>query len=215
MLKAIFFDFGGVVTESPFEAFSSLEKERGLPVNFIREINSTNPHENAWAQLERGEISPEQFDVIFANEASSRGHQISGKAVLQRVFTPIRGDMVELIQQYAAKFKLACLTNNFPITDSLIELMGNHRYEEWQSALKLFEYVIESAKLGVRKPETQFFSEACRITQVEPDEVIFLDDIGSNLKPAREMGMTTIKVTSSRQAIDDLREAVALHATPN
>ena len=123
--------------------------------------------------------------------------------------------MVELIQQYAAKFKLACLTNNFPITDSLIELMGNHRYEEWQSTLKLFEYVIESAKLGARKPEQNFFSEACRITQVEPDEVIFLDDIGSNLKPAREMGMTTIKVTSSKQAIDDLREAIAVKAQSN
>ena len=215
MLKAIFFDFGGVVTESPFEAFTSLEKELGLPRDFIRKINSTNPHNNAWAKLERGEISPEQFDVMFAAEASYRGYNVSGKAVLQRVFTPIRGNMVELIQQYAGKFKLACLTNNFPITDSLIELMGNQRYEEWQSALKLFEYVIESAKLGVRKPETQFFSEACRITQAEPDEVIFLDDIGSNLKPAREMGMTTIKVTSSRQAIDALREAVALHATPN
>jgi len=91
VLKAIFFDFGGVVTESPFEAFSSLENERELPLNFIREINSTNPHENAWAQLERGEISPEQFDVMFANEASYRGHQISGKAVLQRVFSPISG----------------------------------------------------------------------------------------------------------------------------
>jgi len=215
VLKAIFFDFGGVVTESPFEAFSSLERELGLPINFIRAINSTNPHGNSWAKLERGEVSPEQFDIMFAKEASSRGHQISGKAVLQRVFTPIRVEMVKLIQQCAAKFKLACLTNNFPITDSLIELMGNQRYEEWQSTLKLFEYVIESAKLGVRKPETQFFSEACRITQVKPDEVIFLDDIGSNLKPAREMGMTTIKVTSSRQAVDELRDAIALQANPN
>jgi putative hydrolase of the HAD superfamily len=86
-------------------------------------------------------------------------------------------------------------------------LIGTTRLNEWQNVFDTFSHVIESAKVGVRKPEKQFFLTACDVIGVKPKSAVFLDDIGSNLKPAREMGMTTIKVTSAQQAIDSL-EAV-------
>ena len=208
MRKAILFDFGGVITESPFEAFNVFERERGIPDNFIRTLNSTHHDANAWARLERGEITPDQFDEIFREEALKSGQDIGGLEILKLVFTPVRTSMVSLIQTYKKEYQVACLTNNFPRTKRLEQLVGTQRLDGWDEIFGEFPYVIESAKIGYRKPEKQFFKIACRTIGVSPENAIFLDDIGSNLKPAKLMGMKTIKVTSENQAIADLRAAL-------
>ena len=204
MVQAILFDFGGVITESPFEAFNAFERERGLPINFIRDLNSSRHDLNAWAQLERGEIFPDEFDESFRQEAISRGHDIGGLEILKLVFTPLRPDMISLVQRCKAQYQVACLTNNFPRTPTLNNLIGKDRLDAWQTVLKEFPYVIESAQIGYRKPEEQFFQIACEVIGIKPEHAVFLDDIGSNLKPARIMGMTTIKVTNAAQAIGAL-----------
>jgi putative hydrolase of the HAD superfamily len=208
MTKAILFDFGGVITESPFDAFNVFERERGIPNNFIRTLNSTHHDSNAWARLERGEITPDQFDEIFREEALKSGEDIGGLEVLKLVFTPIRPSMIQLIQTYKKDYQVACLTNNFPRTKKLEQLVGIQRLNGWERIFKEFSYVIESAKVGYRKPEKKFFEIACSTIGVSPENTVFLDDIGSNLKPAKLMGMKTIKVTSENQAIADLRIAL-------
>lgn len=200
MKKAVLWDFGGVILSSPFEAFNRYEHEHGLPTDFIRSVNATNPHHNAWAHLERGDITPAQFDAEFADESEALGHRLGGGDVLALLAGYVRPDMVELLDRVrSAGYKVACLTNN---------IGGDHVTSERTATISdimsRFDVVVESSKVGVRKPEPRFYEIACELLDVAPHECIFLDDLGVNLKPAAAMGMTTIKVTSAAQAITDL-----------
>jgi len=201
--KAVLWDFGGVILSSPFEAFNRYEIEHGLPADFIRSVNATNPRSNAWAQLERSDIDSREFDRLFADEAEARGHRVPGADVLGLLSGDIRPEMVAMLDRVkAAGYKTACLTNN---------VLGDRPDDERSIAIGAimarFDEVVESSKVGVRKPEPRFYEIACELLAVRPHECIFLDDLGVNLKPAAAMGMTTIKVISASQAITDL-EAV-------
>jgi putative hydrolase of the HAD superfamily len=209
MYESIFFDFGGVITQSPFEAFNRYEIEKKLPQGLISSVNRRNPHQNAWAKLERAEITVEEFDLLFRQESSELGYQVSGLEILKLVFTPVRPKMMGLLASLKAKYKLACLTNNFPRSTTITQLIGKKRFESWDSALSLFDNVIESAKIGTRKPQKEFYEYACSVNSVSPSRVVFLDDIGMNLKPAKELGITTIKVMSGSQAIEDLQNTLS------
>jgi putative hydrolase of the HAD superfamily len=193
------FDFGGVISSSPFEAFTHLEMEHGLPPNFIRRVNATNPDDNAWAQLERGEIGVDAFGPLWAKEALSLGHEIDGRLVLDKLAGEIRPQMVAAISACRADYKTACLTNNFAIEERVVS-------EEIAAVFALFDAVLESRVLGVRKPDPQFYERACAAVGVEPQEAVFLDDLGVNLKPARALGMRTIKVTDPDGAIAELEQ---------
>ncbi|MDO8364822.1 MAG: HAD-IA family hydrolase [Actinomycetota bacterium] len=206
MKKAVLWDFGGVILSSPFEAFNRFEAERGLPLDFIRTVNATDPHDNAWAQLERSDIGPAEFDGLFAAEAAALGQHVRGGEVLSLLSGDIRPEMVALLDQVkAAGYKVACLTNN---------VVGNQATPERAAALAAvmdrFDEVVESSKVGVRKPEVRFYEIACELLGVQPNECIFLDDLGINLKPAAAMGMTTIKVLDAPQAIADLTAVLGL-----
>lgn len=206
MFEAVFFDFGGVIVSSPFEAFNQYERANGLPADFIRGVNSVNIDANAWALLERNEISPEEFDHIFADESQRLGHRVPGSVVLTLIYGTERPEMVAALDVLKAEgFILACLTNN---------VIANRHSDERASAvapiLRRFDHVIESSKVGVRKPERRFYEIACERAGVSPTSCIFLDDLGINLKTAKQMGMATIKVTSGPQALADLAELLNL-----
>ena len=81
--KAVIWDFGGVITSSPFEAFNKFELDNNLPKDIIRTINSENPDDNAWAKFERNDIDINEFDALFSKEADKKGFQISGKQVVK------------------------------------------------------------------------------------------------------------------------------------
>jgi putative hydrolase of the HAD superfamily len=213
MIKALFWDFGGVLTTGPFGAFKRFEQENNLPQNFIRMVNATNPDTNAWARLERSEISLEQFDREFEQETRLAGHPIGGFQVLQLIAGDLRPDMVEVLRRCKQHFCNACLTNNINIGDHDGDQLAGERAAEFQKVMELFDYVVESSKVGVRKPDPRFYEMACEIVNVEPQQVVFLDDLGVNLKPARAMGMTTIKVTDHRKAIEELEAALGLSLT--
>lgn len=206
MKTAVLWDFGGVILSSPFEAFNRYEAERGLPADFIRSVNATNPHDNAWAKLERSDIGGAEFDRLFAAESEALGHRVPGADVLALLSGEIRPEMVALLDRVkAAGYKVACLTNN---------VVGEGQADERSIALAKvmarFDVVVESSKVGCRKPELRFYEIACELLDVQPDECVFLDDLGINLKPAAAMGMTTIKVLSAPQAITDLTALLAL-----
>jgi putative hydrolase of the HAD superfamily len=216
-VRAVMWDFGGVILSSPFEAFNRYEADNGLPVDFIRSVNATNPTDNAWALLERNDISPAAFDGQFAAESEALGHRVPGSAVLALLAGDIRPEMVALLDRVkAAGYLVACLTNNVVTSDD--ESRNDQTLNEQHGArtaavaaiMARFDAVIESSKVGVRKPETRFYEIACEALAVSPQECVFLDDLGINLKPAAAMGMRTIKVLSAPQAIHDLTTLLSL-----
>jgi putative hydrolase of the HAD superfamily len=208
MITAVLWDFGGVILTSPFEAFRRYEIEHALPIDHIRTVNATNPHANAWALLERTEITPAQFDQLFADESDVLGHRVSGADVLGLLSGDVRPQMVAMLDRVkAAGYRTACLTNNVIGGDGR-DLAGDDRAVQVAAIMDRFDVIVESSKVGVRKPEPRFYEIACELLHVRPDECVFLDDLGINLKPAAAMGMTTIKVTSADQAITDLNAAL-------
>ena len=204
--NAVLFDFGGVVTTSPFHAFAAYEAENGLPRDLIRTINSTNPDDNAWAKLERSEVDVEEFVVLFEAEAAALGHEVSGHAVLECLQGDLRPEMVEVVRRCSERMVTGCLTNNF--TGIRYVRKESPRQSAMREVMAIFNDVIESRKVGLRKPDPRIYRLACERLGVQPEETVYLDDLGINLKPARAMGMTTIKVTEPAQAIVELEAAV-------
>ena len=200
-IQAVLWDFGGVILSSPFEAFNTYEAEKGLPLDLIRRVNSTNPHSNAWALLERNDISPQEFDSLFATESEALGHRVPGADVLALLSGDVRPRMVQALDTVkAAGFKIACLTNNVVSTEE----PATERQAEVRTIMHKFDHVVESSKVGCRKPEPRFYEIACELLQVSPTECVFLDDLGINLKPAAAMGMRTIKVVNPDEALAKL-----------
>jgi putative hydrolase of the HAD superfamily len=206
-IRAALFDFGGVILSSPFEAFARFERERGLPPDFLRTVNATAPDTNAWARLERSELTVDEFGERFAEESRALGHEVDGRDVLGLLSGTLRPRMVEAVRRCSERLVTGLLTNNFVLaTDDT----GRHvdREDEMAVVLSYFDAVVESSRVGVRKPDPRFYELACEELAIEPAEAVFLDDLGVNLKPARALGMTTIKVTDPDQAIAELEAAV-------
>jgi putative hydrolase of the HAD superfamily len=199
MIRAVLFDVGGVIITSPFESFSRYERENGLPDGFVRTLNSTNPDTNAWAHLERGDVSFDEFCSLFEGEALAAGGQLKAREVMECLAGEVRPQMLDAVRRCHERLKTAMVTNNWRAEDEGGRL---------DTLLPLFDVVIESSKAGVRKPEPRFYEMACDQLEVEPSEAVFLDDLGVNLKPARAMGMTTIKVTDADAAISELEDVV-------
>ena len=207
MIRAVFWDFGGVITSSPFDSFNIYEEKHKLPKDFIRTINSTNPHVNAWAKLERDEIDQEEFDSLFAAESKKMGYAIPGKEVLALLKGQIRPEMVNALRTIKDKLIQGCLTNNIqPMEDQQHEKNNSAISGAHQEIMKLFDFVFESSKENVRKPDPNFYKLACQRGNVKPNEVIFLDDLGINLKPAKALGMKTIKVVKADKALQELQD---------
>lgn len=202
--EAVLWDFGGVITSSPFEAFNRYEAERGLPLDCIRRINATNPDLNAWAQFEASRIDIEAFDRLFLEESTTAGYPIPGREVIALLAGEVRPRMLEVLRRVKQDFKIACLTNNVRSGQGPGMSRSEDNAARVREAMALFEHVLESSREGMRKPQPEFYLLACQRLGVDPARVVYLDDLGINLKPARELGMTTIKVVSEAQAIRDL-----------
>ncbi len=207
-IKAAFFDFGGVILSSPFEAFNRFEERNGLPRDFIRTINSTNPDTNAWAQFERSTVSFDQFCELFEAECRAAGHEMSARDLMPLLSGEIRPAMVEAVRRCREHLVTACLTNNWVSFADLPNPAHAQGRDQMDGVLSLFHHVVESSKAGVRKPDPRFYEIACDLAGVEPAEAVFLDDLGVNLKPAAAMGMTTIKVIDPGDALTQLEQVV-------
>lgn len=204
MFTAVLWDFGGVVTSSPFEAFNRYEEEHNLPTDFIRGINATNPETNAWAQLESSEINVDEFNDKFLAEATDAGHPVPGSDVLALLAGDLRPEMVAALKAIKSRYRIGCITNNVKSGEGPGMARDPDKAMRISEVMDLFDVVIESSKVGVRKPNPEIYKLACGEMQIEPQETIFLDDLGINLKPARALGMTTIKVLSANQALTEL-----------
>lgn len=206
-LQAVIWDFGGVLTSSPFEAFNRYEVEKGLPKDFIRGVNAVNGDTNAWARLERSELDADSFDAAFREEALARGHDVPGKDVLALLSGDLRPAVVSALKTCKSHVKVGCITNNAPVGKGAGMSRNEGKAAAVAEVLKLFDHVIESSKLGIRKPDPRIYALMCEALDVEPSRCIYIDDLGINLKPARAMGMHTIKALSSDQILADLKAA--------
>jgi len=213
-LKAVFWDFGGVLTESPFDAFARFEQQQGLPADFLRETNAVKPHTNAWACLARGEVDAETFDRRFHEETAARGHPVRGRELLPLLAGAVRPAMVRVLQAVRGHYAVACLTNNSPSGTGAGMSRDPEHARAVQAVMDEFDFLLESSRAGVRKPETAFYEHACARAGVSPASVVFLDDLGVNLKPARQLGMHTIKVQAPEQAVSELARLLGLPLLP-
>jgi putative hydrolase of the HAD superfamily len=209
-IRAVLWDFGGVMTESPFLAFRRFEAERGLPADFLRGINARNHDHNAWARFERSELSPNQFDEVFAAETRAAGHEVRGLDVIDLLYGEVRPTMVAALRACKTHFINACVTNNVRAGPGRGFERDLGRAGEWKGIFDLFDVVIESSKIGVRKPEIRFFERACEQLGIAASQAVYLDDLGANLKPARTMGMHTIKVEDPAIAIAELESVLGI-----
>ena len=206
-LQAVIWDFGGVLTSSPFEAFQRYEAQKGLPKDFVRSVNAINIQANAWAKLERSEVTADEFDALFREESTALGHEVPGKDILGLLSGDIRPAVVEALKTCKAQVKVGCITNNAPIGKGAGMSSDSKKAEQVSEIMTLFDHVIESSKLGIRKPDPRIYALMCEALDVDPANCVYLDDLGINLKPARAMGMHTIKVLNEAQLLRDLREA--------
>lgn len=209
-VEAVIWDFGGVFTSSPFEAFNRYEAAKGVPKDLIRRVNATNHHTNAWALFERNEIDTDRFDQLFLEESTALGHPVPGREVLPLLSGELRPRMVAALKACKAHFKVGCITNN-------VVSMHSPGQDEIQRAagamgqvMPLFDAIIESSKAGVRKPDPKIYLMMCDLLAVKPEACVYLDDLGINCKPAAELGMKAIKVVDVDQTLADLAALTGL-----
>jgi putative hydrolase of the HAD superfamily len=203
-LKAAIFDIGGVLTSSPVAAIRRYAEGAGVDYAVLGPMIAH--HDLAWSRWERSELSQAAFFEAFEAEAVERGIAISAAAVMEAAFGTqiVRPEMVAVVEHLRGKVRLGSITNNVireadaPTRPATVDLFA------------LFEVVIESARAGIRKPDPRIYRMVCEALEVEPEDAVFLDDIGVNLKGARALGMTTIKVDESTRAIDELEEALGI-----
>lgn len=211
MIEAVIWDFGGVFTSSPFEAFARFERDNGLPTDIIRRTNAENHLSNAWAKFERAEVTLEEFDELFAAESGALGAAVRGRDVLPLLSGDFRPAVIEALRRVrAAGLKTGCITNNLPANQTG-SAGGRSIYAV--EVMALFDHVIESAKIGLRKPDPQIYKMMTDALAVDPQHCVYIDDLGVNLKPARAMGMTTIKVVDPEVALAELEAATGLSLT--
>lgn len=209
-IEAVIWDFGGVFTTSPFEAFARYEAEKGLPKDLIRKVNSTNPDSNAWALFERNEIDAAGFDALFLAESTALGHPVPGREVLPLISGAVRPRMVAALKACKARFKVGCITNNMVSHHSPGADEPQRAAGAMGQILPLFDHVIESSKAGVRKPDPQIYLMMCEALGVKPEACVYLDDLGINCKPAAALGMRAIKVVDVDQTLAELSAATGL-----
>src|SRR5271170_3808017 len=148
VIEAVIWDFGGVFTTSPFAAFARYEREKNLPKDMIRRINSANHLDNAWARFERAELDLDGFDRAFAAEARALGHDVPGREIIALLAGDFRPEMIEALRRIKTRFKTGCITNNVP-SNQTGSADGRSLYA--REVMELFDHVIESAKSGIRK----------------------------------------------------------------
>jgi putative hydrolase of the HAD superfamily len=205
-IRAVIFDLGGVVLGSPLHAIRDYEAELGIPEGFVNRVVVDTAPGGAWSRLERGELAMTGFFDAFEAECAARGHRLSARTMMERIGESAapRPAMLEALRRLRdAGFGLAALTNNWASEDGARSNAGADLRPH-------FDVFVESAVEGLRKPDPRIYHLVCRRLEVSPRHAVFLDDIGRNLKPARELGMTTIRVLEPTRALAELSNVLGV-----
>jgi len=199
-IRAAIFDIGGVLVSSPVMSIRNFERKAGLPDGALRPLFAS--HEGAWSRFERSELTPKEFVPVFEAECAELGFTVDGTHFLESFFTAlaVREEMVGVVRALRGRLRLGCITNNVS--------RGEDPHEGPLVLGDLFDVVVESSKVGLRKPNPRIYEMCCDELGVPAEQCVFLDDFGVNLKAARALGMTTIKVDETTSAIDELESAL-------
>lgn len=207
-IEGVIFDLGGVVLESPLPAIAAFEADTGIPPRFIARLVLEGGDDGPWAQLERGELSPALFATAFSAQGDAAGHRVDAVALLRVIAStavPRQTMVTAIVRLRAAGLRVGALTNIWPMPDRAADL---------DAVKRSFDAVVESCLVRMRKPEPRIYELACRTLNVVPDRTIFLDDLGGNLKPARALGMTTVKVSEPTAALAELGRLTGITLQP-
>jgi len=196
---AVLWDFGGVLTSSPFDAFNRYEAEHGLPRDFIRGVNAQNHADNAWARFESSRITFAEFDRAFAAETRAAGHEVRGREVAALLGGDVRPRMAAVLNRVKQDYRVGCLTNNANAGQGSGMSSSDSQAQAVKDVMRLFDVIVESSKEGIRKPDPRIYELACTRLDVAPARVVYLDDLGINLKPARALDMTTSRCSGKRK----------------
>lgn len=205
--SAVLFDLGGVVLGSPLQAIRAYEAELGLARNAINRVAAATAPHGAWSRLERGEFELDAFYPAFEADCRRAGLEIDARAMMDRMAAASapRPAMLAAIERLrAADLRVGALTNNWAHSEDA------GRSDGTRALADRFDVFVESSVEGLRKPDPAIYRLACERLAAPPDRVVFLDDIGANLKPARAMGMATIKVDEPEPALAALSRLVGL-----
>lgn len=206
--RAVIFDLGGVVLPSPFDTFAEYERTHGLPDRFIRTVVASSADHGAWARLERGEVDLAEFAEAFAAECAAAGGTVDALELMAAIGAGSgpRPEMIAAIRTIRERgLRTGALTNNWAPAVPVPEAVPGNGFAGLGD---LFDTIVESAVEGLRKPDRRIYELACARLDVTPVETVFLDDLGVNLKPARALGMTTIKVVEPGAALEELSEVL-------
>jgi putative hydrolase of the HAD superfamily len=197
---AVIFDFGGVLTTPPGNGMRDYCAQNGIPWEAFR--TQFLSHESAWSRFEANALTHAEFIASFESEGSTLGFTVDGAGFLSTFFEAmaLRPEMVAVVREIRRHHKVGCITNN-------VRVETRQRLIVFED---LFDVVVESSKVGMRKPNPAIYLHACELLGVTPQQAIFLDDFGVNLKAARELGMATIKVDESLSAIDELERLLGI-----
>ena len=199
-LDGVLFDLGGVVMDSPLHAIARYERDHGLPTNAVNRVVATSGETGAWARLERGELTVTTFCAPFEADCRAQGLTVDSARLMAYVAEAgvPRPKMLEAIRRIRERgLRVGALTNNWKRDDSEVDVMRDQLRAR-------FDVFIESRVVGLHKPDPRIYTLACEALGVAPARTAFLDDIGRNLKPARALGMATIKVDDPDQALGEL-----------
>ena len=202
--RAVIFDLGGVVLGSPLHAIAAFERDHDIPAGFVNRVVVDTGAQGAWGRLERGLYDLEAFIPAFEEDCLAAGQRLSAGAMMERMAeaSQPRPIMLEAIRRIrAAGLLAAALTNNWASAD---------RDDGTRVLRDRFDAFFESSVLGLQKPDPRIYEHACRELGIAPSEAVFLDDIGRNLKTARALGMTTLKVDDPESALAELESLLSL-----
>ncbi|MFQ5415592.1 MAG: HAD family hydrolase [Myxococcota bacterium] len=204
--RAVIFDLGGVILGSPLHAIALYERALGIRTGFINGVVVDSDPEGAWSRLERGELSMEDFYPAFERDCGDAGEEISARELMERIgeISQPRPQMLAAVERIRARgLQAAALTNNWVGDGAGTDVLKPH-----------FDVFVESSAVQLRKPDPRIYRHTCLLLGIDPGDAVFLDDIGRNLKPARELGMATIKVVDPDQALGELQEILGFSLGP-
>jgi putative hydrolase of the HAD superfamily len=203
-IAAVVFDIGGVVQDSPLHAIARYERDHGLAANAINRAVVDSGESGAWSRLERGELTVEAWCAPFESDCRAHGVQVDARRLMSYIAEAgrARPQMLRAIARLREHgLRVAALTNNWA---------RGEEAERPHALFGHFDVVVESRAVGMRKPDPRIYELVCRELGVAPSAAIFLDDIGQNLKSARALGMTTLKVDDPDVALRELGTLLSL-----
>ncbi|WP_328418537.1 HAD family phosphatase [Micromonospora sp. NBC_00389] len=211
-VAAVVFDYGGVLTSPVRDSIAAWLKRDGIdPASFSRTLKAwmsrSVPEGTPIHRLETGELTTAEFDSLLAAElVGTNGGPVAPDGLLQALFAEMRPDplMLDLVEKLkSAGVRVALLSNSW----------GNTYPRERIDAL--FDPVVISGEVGMRKPNREIFAHTLKLLDVEPGAAVFVDDAAPNIEGARRAGLQTVLHVDVHTTRSQLARHVPGLSTPN